>query len=103
MIKAIDAQQVVFQIEHAAKVQQQHPEVQQRYLQIQTQEEKKLMREKIKNSEETNRARIRKDEERDKRRNEGENTEKGKEDLSDSNEESGQKVRQNTGHINITV
>ena len=102
MIKAIDAQQVIMQIDHAAKVQQQHPEVQQRFLHVQTQEERKLMQEKIKNAEETGRARIREDEQREKNRNEGGHSEKGKRDLH-HDEEHSQMPHPHDGHINITI
>lgn len=103
MIKAIDAQQVIIQIEHAARVQQQHPEVQQRFLQVQTQEEKKLLREKVKNAEETNQARIGEDENRERRRNEGGHGEKGGKEAMDPGEEASQKVPSQAGHIHITV
>lgn len=104
MIKAIDAQQVIIQIDHAARVQQQHPEVQQRYLQVQTQEEKKLLREKIKDAEDTNRTRMREDEKNEKRRNQGGHTDKRENPPDDLDEELiSQKMSQHAEHINIKV
>jgi hypothetical protein len=100
MIKAIDVQQVIIQIEHAGKVQQQHPEMQQRYLEIQSQEEKKLMQEKVRNADETRHARIREEERRERRRNDGDHTEKRMEDL---NEEQTKEMPQHGGHINIKI
>lgn len=103
MIKAIDAQQVIMQIEHAAKVQQQHPEVQQRYMQVQTLEERKLMQERVRNAEETDKARIRGDEKKEHQRNEGGTPEKGKDDTHRSGQEGPREMNQAEGHINITV
>jgi hypothetical protein len=100
MLKAIDVQQVIIQIEHAGNVQQQHPEMQQRYLEIQSREEKKLMQEKVNNAEETRRARIREDEKKEKRRKEGDHTEK---EMKGLNEEQRQSTPQQGEHINITV
>jgi hypothetical protein len=100
MLKAIDVQQVIIQIEHAGNVQQQRPEMQQRYLEIQSREEKKLMQEKVKNADETRRAKIWEDEKREKRRNDGDHTEKEMEDLK---EEQRQEMPQQGGHVNITV
>ena len=54
MLKAIDVQQVVMQMEQAEKVQrveQQHPEMQQRYLELQAQEEKRLRQKKVPDAE----------------------------------------------------
>jgi hypothetical protein len=62
MIKAIDAQQVIIQTEQANRVQQtqrQHPEMQQRYLEIQAREEKKILQKAVAKSEDTDRALIR--------------------------------------------
>jgi hypothetical protein len=105
MLKAIDAQQVIIQIEHAARVQQQHPEVQQRYLQVQTQEERRLMQERVRNAEEADRARIRGDEKRENRHSGGGTPDKGKEGTPqrEAGLEEPQKADQPEGHINITV
>ena len=105
MLKAIDAQQVIIQIDHAARVQQQHPEVQQRFIQVQTQEERRLMQERVRNAEETDRARIRGDEKRENRNSGGGNPEKGKEGLPHRGPgpEEPQRVDLPDGHINITI
>jgi len=103
MLKAIDAQQVIVQIEHAAKVQQQHPEVQQRFMQVQTMEERKLMHERVQNAEEADRARIRGDERKEKKKNEEEKPEKGKEDSHRRDQEGPRKMNGSEGHINITI
>lgn len=55
MLRAIDAQQVILQIEHAEKVQQvqqQHPEMQQRYFGVHLSEEKRLLQKKVRDAEE---------------------------------------------------
>lgn len=59
MLRAIDAQQIIAQITQAEKVQQvqqQHPEMQQRYFEARLSEENRLMQKKIKDAEETRKA-----------------------------------------------
>lgn len=61
MLRAIDIQQVLVQSNSTERVQQtlqQHPEQQQRYLDIQMKEEKKLSKETVKNADEPDHARI---------------------------------------------
>jgi hypothetical protein len=61
MLRAIDIQQVLVQSNSTERVQQtlqQHPEQQQRYLDIQMKEEKKISKETVKNADEPEHARI---------------------------------------------
>jgi hypothetical protein len=71
MVRAIDAQQSIIQMHPAEKVQQiqqQHGDMQQRYFQMQLSEEDRILREKIKQSEEAEKTIIReKEEQKDKR------------------------------------
>lgn len=71
MLKAIDVQQVVMQMEQAEKVQrveQQHPDMQQRYLDLQAQEDHKLRQEKVPNAEEARKTLIRDQKEQERKR-----------------------------------
>lgn len=103
MLKAIDVQQVIIQLDQTAKVQhvlQQHPEMQQRYLDIQTREQQKLMKQTIKNAEEAKQATIRENEKREKRKNPEGHSDKGI--ISDQGEME-QETPQQGEHINIKV
>jgi len=71
MLRAIDIQHVLVQsnsMERVQQTQQQHPDQQQRYLDIQAKEDKKLSKETVKHAEEPGHARVeeKKDEERAK-------------------------------------
>jgi len=71
MLRPIDMQQVVMQMEQAEKVQrveQQHPDLQQRYLELRTKEEKRLQQKKVIDAEEANKALIRDKNEREQKR-----------------------------------
>ncbi|OPY90874.1 MAG: hypothetical protein A4E73_02279 [Syntrophaceae bacterium PtaU1.Bin231] len=71
MVRAVDMQQVLLQSHTSEKVQQtlqQHPDRQQRYFELHLQEEKKLLKEKVQDPEEVERAIIHEREERDGRR-----------------------------------
>lgn len=68
MLRAIDLQQVVMQMEQTEKVQrveQQHPDMQQRYLDLQAKEEHKLRQEKVPEAEEARKTLIREKKERE--------------------------------------
>jgi hypothetical protein len=68
MVRAIDAQQVILQSSTAEKIQQiqqQNPDMQQRYLALHLSEEDRLLREKVKQSEESEKAAIKEREERE--------------------------------------
>lgn len=103
MIKAIDAQQVIIQTEQANRVQQvdrQHPEMHQRYLDIQAREEKKILQKAIKNSEETAQSLIRDEEQKEKRREQQSRQGQEAEGFGGNGEE---EMPQEGGHINIRV
>jgi len=71
MLRGIDVKQVFLQtnsVERVQQTQQQHPDMQQRYLEIQIGEEKKLQKENVHNSEETEKARIGQKKEEEKRK-----------------------------------
>lgn len=71
MLRAVDIKQVLLQTNSMEKVQQtqqQHPEMQQRYLDIHLTEERKLLQETVDNSSDTEEARIRKKKEREEQR-----------------------------------
>ena len=69
MVRAIDVQQVILQssaTERVQQPQQQHPDMQQRYFELQLHEEKKLLKEKIGASDETDQILLRDHEEKGK-------------------------------------
>jgi hypothetical protein len=101
MLKAIDVQQVIIQLDQTAKVQhvlQQHPEMQQRYLEIQSREKKKLMMQTVRNAKETKQISIRDNEKREKRNTRMSHPAKGI-----INEEMEQEMHQQGEYINIKV
>ncbi|MBW2559600.1 MAG: hypothetical protein JRE40_01970, partial [Deltaproteobacteria bacterium] len=66
-MRSLDVQQVLLQsnsVERVQQVQQQQGDVQQRHFQAQLLEERRELREKVKNSEESERLMIREEEER---------------------------------------
>jgi hypothetical protein len=72
MMRGVDIKQILIQsnsMERVQQVQQQNPEMQQRYLDIQLSEERKHHKENVRNAEETEESRIskRKEEERARR------------------------------------
>ena len=70
MVRSVDVQQVILQlnsIERVQQVQQQHPDVQQRYFEDQLSKEKKEVKEKVQQSEELDYVLIREEERRGKR------------------------------------
>jgi len=70
MVRSVDVQQVILQmnsVERIQQVQQQHPDVQQRYFEDQLNKEKKEVKEKVQHSEEIEHALIREEERRGKR------------------------------------
>lgn len=71
MPRGIDVKQVFLQtnsVERVQQTQQQHPDMQQRYLEIQISEEKKAQKENVNYSEETEKARIGQKKEEEKRK-----------------------------------
>jgi hypothetical protein len=71
MVRPIDAQQIILQtnsVEKIQQLQQQHPGLQQQYIELQIKEEKKLARETVQDAAEAEKAEI-KDKDKDKERN----------------------------------
>jgi hypothetical protein len=69
MVRSLDVQQILLQsnaVERVQQVQQQHPDVQQRYFAEQLNKEKSLLGERVKNLDETERLVIREKEKEDK-------------------------------------
>ncbi len=103
MVRAIDAQQSIIQMHPAEKVQQiqqQHGDMQQRYFQMQLSEEDRILREKIKQSEESEKTIIReKEEQKDKRQGKDKQDKETMEILPAAEAESPDEG----GHINIKV
>jgi len=103
MVRAIDAQQSIIQMHPAEKVQQiqqQHGDMQQRYFQIELSEQDRIFREKVKQSEESERAIIReKEEQKDKRQGKDKQNRETAGLLSSEESESADEG----GHINIKV
>jgi len=67
MVRAIDAQQLITQLhpmEKVQQIQQQHGDMQQRYFQLELSEQDRISREKVKQSEESEKAIIKEREER---------------------------------------
>ncbi|MGZ3577894.1 MAG: hypothetical protein ACXWMI_01060 [Syntrophales bacterium] len=70
MLRPVDLQQILTQsnsMERVQQTQQQHPDMQQRYFSVQLSEERKHLKEAVKNSEETEKSKIRGEEEKEKR------------------------------------
>jgi hypothetical protein len=110
MLKAIDVQQVVMQMEQAEKVhrmEQRHPDMQQRYLELQAKEAIKLRQQRVPDAEEAGKAAIRDKKEREGQRDQEKKRQTGVERrgtaLPDSQEEEDQDVAPEGGHINIKV
>ena len=71
MLRAVDVQQILLQttsVERIQQAQQQQSDLQQRYMAVHTGEEKKLLKEKVKESDETEKARIQREEDRERKR-----------------------------------
>jgi len=71
MLRAVDVQQVLLQttsVERIQQTQQQQSDLQQRYIAMHSIEEKKILKEKVKESDETEKARIQREEERERKR-----------------------------------
>jgi len=102
MVRAIDVQQSILQTsptEKIQQIQQQHADMQQRYIQLHLSEEDRLAREKVNHFKEADKAKIRsKEEKQDKRQGAGQHpphSEHLAEEKNESTEEG--------GLINITV
>jgi len=103
MVRAIDLQTSVLQTsatEKIQQIQQQHADMQQKYFQLKLSEEDRLAQEKIRQFEEAQKAKIRKQEEKREKRKGAERQNHNHAELlqDESDEESGE-----GGHINIKV
>lgn len=103
MVRAIDAQQVILQssiVEKVQQIQQQNPDMQQRYFALHLSEQDRLLREKVRQSEESEKAAIKEKEERHDGRKSKEQSSKENQTAhpaeDDASEDEG-------GHINIKV
>ena len=71
MLRAVDVQQVLLQttsVERIQQTQQQQSDLQQRYVAVHSSEEKKILKEKVKESDEAEKARLQREEERERKR-----------------------------------
>ncbi len=71
MLRAVDLQQILLQttsVEKIQQTQQQQSELQQRYVAMHENEEKKILKEKVKESEYSDRVRMQREEERERKR-----------------------------------
>lgn len=105
MVRAIDAQQIIMQLHNVEKVQQiqqQHSDMQQRYFQLQQAKEDHLLRESVKNTDESEKAVIREKEEREENRKGKEKRENQKKSEIIVVAEEGESTDEG-GHINIKV
>jgi hypothetical protein len=71
MVRAIDAQQVILQssvMEKIQQVQQQNPDMQQKYFALQLSEQNRLLKEEVNESDETEKASIKEKQDREKKR-----------------------------------
>lgn len=90
MVRAIDMQQVItqaFPVEKVQQTQQQHPDIQQRYFDIKLNEEQRILREKIKNTEEARGTKI-----TDRESKQGERQEAGKRNAAGEQEQQAEKT-----------
>lgn len=90
MVRSLDVQQIILQsnaVERVQQVQQQHPDLQQRYFAGQLNKEKSLLKEKVKDLEESERLMIKEEERQPKRKKnpKGSRQKKEEEDASDVN------------------
>jgi len=70
VLRPVDLQQILTQsnsMERVQQAQQQHPDMQQRYFSVQLSEERKLLKETVKNTEQTEKSKIKSEEEKDRR------------------------------------
>jgi len=90
MVRSLDVQQIILQsnaVERVQQVQQQHPDLQQRYFAGQLNKEKSLLKEKVKDLEESERLMIKEEERQPKRKKnpKGSKQKREEEDASDVN------------------
>ncbi len=103
MVRAIDLQTSILQssqVEKIQQIQQQHADMQQKYFQLRLSEEDRLAHEKVNNSEEAERTKIRRQEEKGDQRKGGNPKQQFQAELLE--DENGE-PQEEGGHINITV
>lgn len=105
MLRAIDMQQIVAQLEQAEKVnrmEQRHPEMHQRYLELQAKEEQRLRQKKVPDAEEARKTSIKDKREREERERRADADRRASVRQVIRGEEE-QDVTRQVGHINIKV
>jgi hypothetical protein len=106
MLRALDVQQILLQttsLERIQQTQQQQSDLQQRYVAVHVSEEKKLLKERVKESDETDKARVQREEERERKRKMARDHQKAEgKNRQPSPEDESQKEGQG-GRINIRV
>ena len=106
MLRAVDVQQVLLQttsVERIQQTQQQQSDLQQRYIAMHSIEEKKNLKEKVKESDETEKARIQREEERERKRKMARDHRKAEQKQSLTSEEDEPPEEGMGGRINIRV
>lgn len=106
MLRAIDAQQVILQTnatERVQQIQQQHPDMQQRYFELELSKEQRLLKEKVKDTKESEEARIKEEQERKKQLAGEHRQREHQEKKSPVPEDLGEEEPEQGGHINIKV
>lgn len=106
MLRAVDVQQVLLQttsVERIQQTQQQQSDLQQRYVAVLTNEEKKLLQQKLKESNSTEKVRIQREEERERKRKMTRDHRKAEGKPLDAQGEEIPSGKQTGGRINIRV
>ena len=107
MLRAVDLQQVLLQttsVERIQQTQQQQSELQQRYIATHASEEQKLLKEKVKESDESDKVRMQREEERERKRRMARDHRKAEDHLHQSpQEEEPLEEEGHGGRINIRV
>jgi hypothetical protein len=106
VLRSVDLQQILTQsnsMERVQQTQQQHPDMQQRYFGIQLSEERKLLKETVKNAEETEKSRIRGEEEKERRQKKMKSETEGAEEMEVKQETADRDDAEQGGLIDIKV
>jgi len=106
MLRAVDVQQVLLQttsVERIQQTQQQQSDLQQRYVAVHSSEEKKILKEKVKESDEAEKARLQREEERERKRRMAREHQKESEKARQANPEEEAGEEGMGGRINIRV
>jgi len=105
MLRAVDVQQVLLQTTSVERIQQtqQQSDLQQRYIAMHSIEEKKILKEKVKESDETEKARIQREEERERKRKMARDPQKAEQKQLLTPEEDKPPEEEHGGRINIRV